>query len=656
MLTLFPRIRPNPSPPPDPPEASTPVLAITDSAPANESARCDAGAVSENSAEATAASPSSSLETGQGIVATATIIEDSGLLESELAPAEVPSSDPELSVLVAGLAVAGAEPFVVEITDEWTSPEPQDVAALSPSSRTEDAAAESTAAPTIPDNPRASSEDAPKDGKEPSTEMLAESAIPETDDLTAAQQGDIEPETKARPEVPTTSTENVSAELWVAGTNIFDELDILHEAATASVLLPATESAPEVLEAEPPEPMAEISSDSAHSVVAQQQSKESQPLNDDSTVVAEGDPSTSPDMPASAAPVIEEPVGEMTVVNLRVVSSEEPRPAEQAMVAETMLTEGVRVLDAVMPETPSPVAIAEQEAPPERATGLAEAREETINAETSAQTLAVSTAEALSATPHPTLHGIPPKPKHAEGRFFELARVPEPESMDDAVEVEAYASAAAQAHLDAIDDTFVAHAQLLLRGRERGRALDIGTGPGQIVIKLASKLTRWKFVGVDRSASMIDRAREVQGGVPEVAGRIEFRVADGNSLDFPDSTFDLIVCNSVLHHMAEPQNLFSEIARVVKPGGAILLRDLRRPARFEYGSHIRKHGKHYSGEMRRLYVASVQAAYTEEELRKMVAESKLRDVRVFTHGKTHIGFERPLAELAPQKSKSKAAP
>jgi ubiquinone/menaquinone biosynthesis C-methylase UbiE len=245
--------------------------------------------------------------------------------------------------------------------------------------------------------------------------------------------------------------------------------------------------------------------------------------------------------------------------------------------------------------------------------------------------------------------GTPRKPRRSKESFFQLERMPEPESMDHSGEVEAYASAAAQTYLDAIDDTFVAHAQLLLKGRERGRALDIGTGPGQILIKLGTRLTRWKFVGVDRSVAMIEKARQTLANTGEVAGRIEFLVADGNSLDFPDASFDLVVCNSVLHHMAEPQNLFSEIARVVKPGGAILLRDLVRPSRFGYGSHIRKHGKYYSGEMRRLYVASVQAAYTEEELQRRLAASPLRDLHVFRHGKTHIGFERAFGSPLIQK-------
>jgi ubiquinone/menaquinone biosynthesis C-methylase UbiE len=227
--------------------------------------------------------------------------------------------------------------------------------------------------------------------------------------------------------------------------------------------------------------------------------------------------------------------------------------------------------------------------------------------------------------------------------LFDMPRVPEPEVMGDSGEVEAYSSAAGQAHLNAVDDTLVEHALGLLKGRERGRALDIGTGPGQIVVKLARRLTQWKFVGVDRSPGMIAQAQASlasPGG--ELVGRVEFQVADGNRLPFPDSSFDLVLCNSVLHHLAEPEKLLSEIARLVSSGGAILLRDLRRPGRFMYPLHVRWHGRHYSGVMYRLYCDSVRSAYTPPELKGLLDSAALPRTRVFEHHSTHIGFERPL--------------
>jgi 2-polyprenyl-3-methyl-5-hydroxy-6-metoxy-1,4-benzoquinol methylase len=96
----------------------------------------------------------------------------------------------------------------------------------------------------------------------------------------------------------------------------------------------------------------------------------------------------------------------------------------------------------------------------------------------------------------------------------------------------------------------------------------------------------------------------------------------------------------VLHHLAEPQNLLAEMARLVKPTGAILLRDLRRPSRFKFPLHVRWHGRKYSGAMYKLYCDSVRAAYTQPELERLLKSSALYGARVFVHEKTHIGIER----------------
>jgi ubiquinone/menaquinone biosynthesis C-methylase UbiE len=232
--------------------------------------------------------------------------------------------------------------------------------------------------------------------------------------------------------------------------------------------------------------------------------------------------------------------------------------------------------------------------------------------------------------------------------WFDLPRVPEPEAMDDSGEVEAYSSAAALGFLNKIDDTLVERAARLVAGRAAGRALDIGTGPGQIVLKLARRLPGWEFAGVDRAANMIAQARASASATTPPA-RVQFMVGDGSRLPFPDHTFDLVICNSVLHHLAEPQQLFSEIERLAKPDGAILVRDLRRPSRFAFPLHVRWHGRHYSGLMYKLYCDSVRAAYTVGELEQMLRRSALegtghkrrRPTRVFTYHRTHIGIERP---------------
>jgi ubiquinone/menaquinone biosynthesis C-methylase UbiE len=232
--------------------------------------------------------------------------------------------------------------------------------------------------------------------------------------------------------------------------------------------------------------------------------------------------------------------------------------------------------------------------------------------------------------------------------WLDLPRVPEPEVMDDSSEVQAYSSAAAETYLSKIDDTFVGHAARLV-GAAPGLALDIGCGPGQIVMKLSARLPQWKFFGIDRSVSMISRAREAHhscagsgatGEIRSGSGNVHFLVGDAGALPFGNSSIDLVLCNSVLHHIANPSRLFAEIRRVTKPDGAILVRDLRRPSRLGFPFHVRWYGRHYQGLMYKLYCDSVRAAYTREELSTMLRQTGISGARTFTRGATHVGFER----------------
>lgn len=235
--------------------------------------------------------------------------------------------------------------------------------------------------------------------------------------------------------------------------------------------------------------------------------------------------------------------------------------------------------------------------------------------------------------------------------WLDLPRVPEPEVMDESGEVEAYSSAAAQIYLSKIDDTFVSHALRLVTSMRSasvaGAALDIGTGPGQIALKLARFLPGWLVIGVDRSPNMIRRAlagRDAESSAAKIPGdaaaQVEFLVADGNRLPFADASFDLVICNSVLHHLEAPDKLLAEIARIAGGDGAILLRDIRRPSRLAFPFHSRWYGRHYEGTMYRLYCDSLRSAYTFGELSAMLRQSPLRGARTFRRGRTHLGIER----------------
>ncbi|HKV49411.1 MAG TPA: methyltransferase domain-containing protein [Candidatus Acidoferrales bacterium] len=614
MLTLFPRIRPNPMAPP-----SLPLEPLPEPKP------------SESASELVPLSIEVPTETASAIgIETETVSANHASPVTNGVDGDKTTSISNSDVFgafLSGMATGNPEPFIVEITAQSAAPELKEKSELP-----------DDVSPGLPER---------------GPELAKPITMAASEDQSAAD-GSLLDSTVApaqNPEVASTfavegDAGTISTELVVAAANIFDELDILHEAAIASSLQGETPGA----------------LDSAHD-----KNSTAQPQR--GTAIEAAEVVGQITVEEAPQPTVPAPIAESESIAAQEAASEMPAPiSDAATIGEQMAQEPTPAAapthagaeESVSEDNSAEIATQHttaQEAPANitQATGDESASLEQAAVETPQNTAMPAAqpsngpSEGIHTTPS-ARSSMPPKPKRAKGTLFGLARVPEAETMDDSGEVEAYASAAAQAHLDAIDDTFVAHAQLLLKGRERGRVLDIGTGPGQIVIKLGYRLTRWKFVGIDRSATMIEKAMESLATAGELAGRVEFRVADGNALDFPDKSFEMVVCNSVLHHIPDPQRLFAEIARVVKPGGAILLRDLRRPSRPGYGLHVWKHGKHYSKEMRQLFVASVQSAYTEEELQKMVTASPLRDVHVFRHGKSHIGFERPIAIPATSKN------
>lgn len=232
--------------------------------------------------------------------------------------------------------------------------------------------------------------------------------------------------------------------------------------------------------------------------------------------------------------------------------------------------------------------------------------------------------------------------------LLSFTRVPEPELMDDDSEVEAYAGAAAQAYLEAIDRSFLRHVEGLMPAPrlESARVLDVGCGPGQILVMMKQRWPGMQITGLDAGPAMIDKARldAAEAGVDITYEVLRVGPMGDARLPYDDAQFDLVTCNSVIHHLTDPVGALDEIARVAKPDGAVLVRDLQRPRlALPYALHVRVFGRHYEGEMRRLYQASVAAAYTPKEFGDLLARSKLAGgrARVFTHGMTHAGIERP---------------
>jgi SAM-dependent methyltransferase len=92
------------------------------------------------------------------------------------------------------------------------------------------------------------------------------------------------------------------------------------------------------------------------------------------------------------------------------------------------------------------------------------------------------------------------------------------------------------------------------------RVMDLGAGEGGSVDQFRALAPGCEWVGVDIEDSVESRSRTRVDA--------EFVLYDGVHLPFEDSSFDLVYCKQVLEHVAHPEPLLAEVARVLRPGGA----------------------------------------------------------------------------------------
>jgi len=195
-----------------------------------------------------------------------------------------------------------------------------------------------------------------------------------------------------------------------------------------------------------------------------------------------------------------------------------------------------------------------------------------------------------------------------------LARVLEPEVMDTPEEAREY---------DAMDHSTVNRlfvSDLLAKGLVIGEVLDVGTGTALIPVELCQQTPDCKVVAADLSTYMLDLAR-----YNIAIGNCEFRVllchVDAKGLPFEDERFQVVMSNSIIHHIPDPSLVLAESVRVCVPGGRLFFRDLARPDNAEA---LTKLVDTYAGGesefARKMFADSLHAALTLEELQALVGQ------------------------------------
>ena len=167
-------------------------------------------------------------------------------------------------------------------------------------------------------------------------------------------------------------------------------------------------------------------------------------------------------------------------------------------------------------------------------------------------------------------------------------------------------------------EAFVDHFARLFPDFQNGLVLDLGCGTGDIAIRFARRYPKTTLIGLDGARAMLEIA-SINFGKHGLTNRIQLVQAHlpTNKLLLPK--FDAIICNSLLHHLADPHILWQTIAAKAKKGAPFLVMDLLRPQSLEEARNlVLQYANDTPMRLQKDFYASLLAAYTVEEVKKQL--------------------------------------
>jgi len=106
-----------------------------------------------------------------------------------------------------------------------------------------------------------------------------------------------------------------------------------------------------------------------------------------------------------------------------------------------------------------------------------------------------------------------------------------------------------------------------------GRLLDVGTGPGRLLLRIHELHPEMGLAGADISAAMVARAK-ANLAAAGLADRVKVVQGSASRLPFPDKSFETVVSTASMHHWKDAAAGLNDIHRVLKPGGRALIYDI----------------------------------------------------------------------------------
>jgi SAM-dependent methyltransferase len=215
-----------------------------------------------------------------------------------------------------------------------------------------------------------------------------------------------------------------------------------------------------------------------------------------------------------------------------------------------------------------------------------------------------------------------------------MERRPEPELMEDPAQAHAYAAA----------DFEDAHTRFMTAfgakhpGPQRGHVLDLGCGPGDIACRFARAYPLCTVHGVDGSRAMLDAGETILARYPEVRHRVTLFEGFIPGAALPRERYDVIVSNSLLHHLHQPEVLWETVAARGVAGAPVFVMDLFRPP--DEATALRLCDAYTEGEpeiLKRDFLNSLRAAFEPDEVRAQLRAAGLGHLHVDVLSDRHLG-------------------
>ncbi|MGX2041832.1 class I SAM-dependent methyltransferase [Methylocaldum sp. MU1018] len=214
-----------------------------------------------------------------------------------------------------------------------------------------------------------------------------------------------------------------------------------------------------------------------------------------------------------------------------------------------------------------------------------------------------------------------------------MQRVPEPELMDEEDQARAYA----EADFSEPHDHFVSLFRTAFPDDAcAGSVLDLGCGSADVTVRFARAFPSCRIDGVDGAEAMLGFGRKAvrSAGLERRVRLIRAYLPDAA---LPLTSYDAVISNSLLHHLADPMVLWTSVQRFGKSGAPVFIMDLLRPGSEErLNALVRAYAADAPEVLKRDFSNSLRAAYRPDEIRAQLEAAGLDGFAVTVVSDRHL--------------------